>query len=277
MFRAQPVRWDNVVMPVIDSLDTQVARFRSGNDSLDVLVAANFRVDSIRASQAVRGPVRGEAFWMDGRAAIVRHDSSTLERSGMHQWTTRVGAGSYVLRVQASSDDAARAARATSIVELGGASLPLRGMAVSDLLIGSGSSNANAMSRWRDAGVVPVVGSVPTGSTIALVWENYEFGAKDGNAQYTVVIRLQRQRSVASAAVKLGASILNLARGARIERGDDKLTVSFDRTVASKPVIADYMNLTLTDTPGGKYTITLEITDKVSGRTVTRTRSLTID
>jgi GWxTD domain-containing protein len=62
--QTQPVRWDNVSSVVTDSVPAQVARFRAGVDSVDIVVAALLPApETIRQSMEVMSPVR-RYFWL---------------------------------------------------------------------------------------------------------------------------------------------------------------------------------------------------------------------
>ena len=106
------------------------------------------------------------------------------------------------------------------------------------------------------------------------MWENYEFGSKDGNANYEVVVSVTRLQSSLG---KIGAGIMGgLASVARIDRGEDRVTIAFDRTMPYSAAFADHITVSLSDTPAGRYSISLQITDRVTGKIVTRAREFIV-
>ena len=128
--------------------------------------------------------------------------------------------------------------------------------------------------RWSDLDITPTAGAVDRNGQLALVWENYEFGQRDGTAQYQVSVTLAKNRTLAG---RVAATIVGaLASLARIDQTDDRVAMTFDRTTAHAPAFVDHVTLSLGDTPHGSYTLTLQVTDRVSGKTVTRTRDFMI-
>jgi hypothetical protein len=129
-------------------------------------------------------------------------------------------------------------------------------------------------ARWRDFDVSPVVGAFPRGASLGLLWELYDLGVREGSAQYTFNLIIKRERGAAG---RISARVLGAVAGAAgIDTREDQVTIRFDRSVAHAPVLADHLSVALGETPAGTYRLTLEITDKVTNRTVSRTRSLTI-
>ncbi|HYV96244.1 MAG TPA: GWxTD domain-containing protein, partial [Gemmatimonadaceae bacterium] len=277
LMQAQPVRFDNVPRPTVDSLLTQLARFRGGRDSVDVFVAANIPASAIRASQTVAGIVQGDVWFMTGNATITYHDSTNLTADGMHTWQHRVAPGGYLYRVQAAADAATRAARSTGVIDAASVTadpFAIHGTAISDVLLASSATAPPAGSRWNAVKVDPIVGGVAHGGSLSLVWENYEFGARGTSAEYTIAVSLVQQKGTLG---RISAAVLGgLASAARINRGDDRMTISFDRTVAHSAAFADMVTIGLNDTPSGNYLLTLQITDRVTGKVMTRTRPLII-
>jgi hypothetical protein len=268
-----PVRWDNLSSFQVDSMPTQVARFRGGRDSVDVVIAMEPPVDSIRASGRAGAAVRGD-YWMLAGAALVTHrDSMPLDAPGIRTWSARVAPGAYLLRTEASVDGGTRAARSSAAVQAGddpATGFMLRGFGMSDVLVASSAEpRTGAATRWSDLAIAPVVRSLPAASELALVWENYGFGVRDGMATYEIAIEVRRERSLAGAIATRVAGAL--ASAARIERiGDDRVSIKVDRTVPHSAAFVDHITIDLGATPAGAYELTLEITDAASGQTQTR-------
>lgn len=276
----QPVRWDNIASVRVDSMPTRVARFRAGADSVDVFVAAAPPVDSIRASAGVSGPPRADIWLLAGGTVGVYHDSAALPAAGVRTWTRRLKAGTYVYRIEASAPGGTRAARATSPLvadDEPGGGFALRGEGLSDLVLATEAeprAGVPAVRRWTDLEIVPATGALPFGGALALAWEAYDLGVRDGNAEYVVTITVQRERSLAG---RVATQIAGRVAGVvGVDRTEDRVSMRYDRTVPHAAALADHMTIALQDTPTGSYRLTLEITDKTSGRTFTRTTGFTI-
>ncbi|HYV99544.1 MAG TPA: GWxTD domain-containing protein, partial [Gemmatimonadaceae bacterium] len=275
---AQPVRWDNINDMTIDSMPLQVARFRGGKDSVDILVAARPPFARIAAASEVKEPV-SSLFWLlkDGTMPVYQ-DSGVIANADIRTWSKRVAPGTYVYRAEASAPGSTRAARATSYLQANNdpkTGFALAGFGVSDLLVASQADAAVSTSRWSTLHVTPATGPVKSGSQINLVWENYEFGQKEGSAQYAVTLSLIRDQSAAG---KIAAKVLGaLASVAQIDdKQNDRIVVHLDRSQPYAAAFADAIQIGLGETPPGVYTLTLEIADKVSGQTARRSQQLLI-
>lgn len=271
-----PVRWDNLSNFTVDSLPTQIMRFRAGRDSVDVVVALDPPVDSIRASTSLSDApsVRGDYWLLAGAALLTHRDSITLDGAGVRTWSARVAQGAYLLRAEASVDGGMRAARSASAVQAGDdatSGFALRGFGMSDVLVASRAEPRQGIAqRWSDLDIEPVVRSLPRASPLALVWENYELGNRDGLATYTVAIDIKRERSLAGAIATRIAG--GLASAARIERiSDDEVAMRIDRSLPHADAFVDHITIELGDTPPGSYQLTLRITDAVTGQSRSRT------
>jgi GWxTD domain-containing protein len=270
--REAPVRWDNLADIKVDSMPTQFARFRAGKDSVDLYFTAQAPVDSIQRSSDV-GNLNSHVWLLTFAAGVMVHDSAALSPKGSVGWSRRVPAGGYIFRAEASTQGSLRAGRSTSTIDgslSAQSGMSGQGFGVSDLLL---ATNAEPRSgggrRWDALDMTPTAGAISRSGQFSLVWENYEFGERGGSAQYDVTITLARERSAAG---QIAANILGALAGvARIDRGADKITASFDRSVPHTAAFVDHIALTLGDTPLGTYLLTLEVTDKVTGQKATRT------
>jgi GWxTD domain-containing protein len=276
-----PVRWDNTTRVTIDTLPVRMTRFRASAataDSVDVVIAALPPVQAIAAASSVREPVRTDLWILgDGMGTIYR-DSTPVSSAGLRTWQQRVAAGEYIYRVEASAAESERAARASGPVvatrEAGG--FALSGFGVSDLLLATRARERRGVApvRWSDLDVTPQVGTMRPGAALALVWETYGLGAQDGRAEYTVTITARRERGTVG---RVTARILGGVSGrAGITAGRDQVVIQFDRVVAAAPIVVDYFDLSLAESPEGRYSITLAITDKATGRRTERTTALEI-
>jgi GWxTD domain-containing protein len=270
---AQPVRWDNMSAPQPDSMTVVTARFRATPVAHDVYVAVAPPVDAIRRT-ATSGRVRADLWFLTGRSEVAYRDSIAADSAGPRSWIARVDGGEYLVRVEATGTGTKRSARGSAIVDVGPA-FPSIGPGVSDLLIAASARPRESLAdRWSDLIIVPAFGSVGRGGEFSLVWENYEFGAREGTAQYEVAVTISRQRSALGAIVArvVGA----LAAAARVEAGVDRMVIRYDRRTGHSPVIADNMGIALGATPPGLYLVTIDVTDRVSGSTYSRSTPLVV-
>jgi len=275
---AMPVRWDNLASITVDSLPSVPVRFRGVADSVDLVIASRAPVAAIAASAPTPGKtVRSDWWLLQNGTIIVERDSVLDAGEGARLWSARVGPGTYVSRVEASIDEGTRAARSAvplAISATGDDAFPTSGFGISDLLLATEVTPRGNGARWRDFDVSPAVGAFPRGASLGLLWELYDLGAREGSAQYTFNLIIKRERGAAG---RISARVLGAVAGAAgIDTREDQVTIRFDRSVAHASVIADHLSVALGETPAGTYLLTLEITDKVTNRTVSRTRSLTI-
>jgi GWxTD domain-containing protein len=272
ILKALPVRWDNIASVKVDSMPTQVSRFRAGGDSVDVYVAAQAPVDSIRKYSDVDAMVRTDLWLVTPATAVVARDSATMSITAAHGWRLRVAPGHYIYRVESSIEGSRRAGRASAQLDAG-ASFSLHGSGMSDLLLATKVDEGSAAERWTDLKIAPTAGAIPRGGQLVLVWENYEFGSRDSNARYTVAVTLTRVRGLAGS---INAAIANISDVSRSTGGEDRVALAFDRTVPHRPAFVDQVVLTLGDTPPGLYTVTLQITDRITNASSSRSRSFFI-
>jgi GWxTD domain-containing protein len=273
-----PVRWGNIREFTVDSMDTRVARFRGGRDSVDVIVSARPPVDAIRQSAEVDGAVRGDFWILRGGAVVIVRDSVRSLASGVQSFIHRVAPGSYLYRVEASAEAASRGARAAAGIgahanpETGFAN---RGFGMSDVLLAtSAESRSPVPGRWRELDVVPLVGAADSAADLSLVWENYELGSDNGTARYTVTVTMERLQSAAG---RVAARITGaLAARVGVDRTDSRVALVFDREQPHAAAILEHITMSLGDTPSGTYQLTVEITDHISLRTMARTTALVV-
>jgi hypothetical protein len=273
-----PARWDNIGLPVIDPMPTQAARFRAQGDSVDFYFATVPPVDSIRKSSEVKTQVRADYWLLLGGLATVAHDSVVPVAQGVRVFTHRLGKGTYVYRTEASAEGSRLAGRASAVVVAGldtATGFASAGYGMSDVLIAtSAEARRGAARRWNDLNVTPLVGATRSNTQLALVWENYELGEKDRSAQYTVTVVLERPQSAAG---RIAARITGpVARLVGVDQTNDRVAMHFDRTVPHSATILDNVALSLGQTPRGSYRLTVEVTDRVSGKITSRTSTLVV-
>jgi GWxTD domain-containing protein len=268
--RLFPVRWDNISAPQMDSLMRTVSRFRAGPDSLDLAIAVNYMSpDSITKTMSIAGKVQRHLWIVNAAAGADQHSSAELAAGGAYLWRQRAIPGTMLYRLEAFGESATRGQRATGIIDATTPEFPLTGFGLSDLLIArSIDQPANATQRWRDVSLTPLVGAIKSGEPLSVVWENYELGSRDARAEYDVSLTLKAEKGIGA---RIRATIVGaLAAVARTDVAPDQVTFTFSRSVPHAAAFADWITVNIPDAPSGKYALTLVVTDKVSGKTMTR-------
>ncbi len=278
LLELRPAAFDNLAAEKLLPISVRIMRFRAPADSVDLLTLFQAPVAAIRDSAAnVR--VRSDV-WLFGRnnAGDVR-DSLTLPESGIERAVYRVAPSRYLYRVEATAPGTMTAGRTMEWITAerdSATGFALRGFALSDLLLATAIRPAKSVPiRWSDFSIAPVLAPVTKGSTVDIIWENYELSARGGQTQYSVSITLQRQRTASG---RIAAAILGFAANAvGIDRRDDRVTFSFERAgPAAGVAFVDHVALALRDTPSGEYRLTLEVTDESTGRTARSIATLAI-
>jgi GWxTD domain-containing protein len=276
-FEEIPVYWVGLRQLYVDSMPTQVVRFRATDDSADVLFAQTAPPE--QGSTGVASMQTPNAFlWLvrDDLTTVARDSASTLPLA-QRVFHHRVRRGSYLMRAETSLETVNAAGRSTGVLTISdtsSAGFALRGSGLSDILVGrDAAENANA-KRWADIDITPLSGPIVRGEELALLWENYDFAADSGTAKYNIRIVIERDRS------SPGGIVANIVRGLAgavgVNREENKLEMSFDRTVAHAPVLLDNLAIDLADTPNGRYRLSVTVTDKGSGRSFVRATTFSI-
>jgi hypothetical protein len=284
-----PVGWTNVpVARMMDTVRVQAARFRAGGgaggDSLDVAFYADVPVRRlVRGVDLASGVVDMAFTTYDAGARILSRDSlrqivrfarpDAVER---RFWRRRRPAAdsALVYRIEAFQPDAGRAARAIGSVTLGAA----RGFGVSDVVAADAVSPRDGAepARWHELMVTPGIGVLRQGQSVGVMWETYELGARDGLNQYRVeleltVLEVERRDFFLARIVGGIADAVGLSA-----KGDAAVSLSYDRQRSASPVALDYLTLELGNAPAGRYRLTVRVTDRVTGRSTTTSRELTV-
>jgi hypothetical protein len=118
---------------------------------------------------------------------------------------------------------------------------------------------------------MPAPDTLVRARAIALVWEVYNLAARSGAQHYSV--RLVLEKASKSITGRIVAQIGGLVG---VQRGTDRVTLDFARDAAARDVTVDHVALSLREAPAGRYTLTLEITDTVSGAKASRSTPLQI-
>jgi GWxTD domain-containing protein len=273
----QPARWDNIASSRIDSMPTQVARFRAGVDSVDVFLATHAPLDAMRSVAASNAQALARLWLYSRNSPGAFIDSVSVAESGDLRWTRRVQNGPYYYRVESNIPGVLVAGRTTATMMMGPDSttgFTTRGFGLSDIVLASHATSANAPRRWTDFEMTPLLGSVARRSEIALVWETYELGKQSADARYDVTITIERQRGKDG---RIAAQVIGrLGSAVGSNAGKNKVELHFERTAPYSDALADNVSLALGDTPPGTYALTVQITDRVSRRVASRTTNLVI-
>ena len=122
----------------------------------------------------------------------------------------------------------------------------------------------------------PSAGTYAVGAPIGLVWEMYDLAERDGQSKYRLAIVVERtnKSGVSFAAAKLLDGLGRVVGRNRSDR--DRLTISFDRTVASAPTAVEFLKLDLSGSPAGDYRLRVDVTDLATQRKTSRQTELRI-
>jgi GWxTD domain-containing protein len=271
-----PATWDNTHLMQIDSIPVQAARFRATGDSVDVFFAARAPIEGIRRATDISGPVRGDFWLMDTTRAIRLRDSTRLTAPQVNATTRRVAPGTYTYRLEATAEASLVAGRSVGRIAAGGdsAGFPAHGFGMSDVVLATRvEARATPPARWNEIDMAAAAGPLPHGGQLSLVWENYEFASREGASAYRVTITIARERSRVG---RIAAQLIGALAGKR-DASLDRVQMQVDRSVASAPILADQITMSLGATPSGSYMLTLEIMDLVSGKSVERNVRVVID
>ncbi|MHB8838975.1 MAG: GWxTD domain-containing protein [Gemmatimonadaceae bacterium] len=279
-----PADWSSIPgVPAIDSIPLRVARFRPDGTRPSVFLSAALPLARMRVD-GVRTPPPVTQVWMfaDGADAVAR-DSSRASADGLAFWKLRAPAGDLYARAEAVVAGGG-AARGTTFAP---GAAERAGLAMSDVLVASAvADGATPARRWHDLAILPAPDTLPRARGIALAWEIYNGGAGAGNtgtentgagrtsaAEQRYTVRLVLEKASKSVAGRIVAQIGGLV-GA--QRGNDRVTLSFERTAPVREVTLDHVALSLREAPAGRYVLTVEITDRASGAKVSRRAPLLI-
>lgn len=290
VLRGNGANWARLSRMRVDSIPAQIARFRAGHDSTDVVISALPPVPAITRASSVKGPVRTDFWVITATLKEVARDSVLPTSPEPQRFVHRFAPGGYIYRTEATADGATSAGRATGGFIAGNdgrTGFMLNGAGISDLFLATRvEPRSPAPRRWTDFDVTPLLGPVAAKTQIALLWENYEFGQENGSARYDVVITVKRDltptvpgRGATAAPPRrnIGAGIIgSIAPTVRTTRTVDQVEFTFGRTVPHAPVIVENIAMNLGDSPPGNYFITMRIADRVTGGQFGHTQRFTI-
>jgi hypothetical protein len=275
---ASPSLWKNVPDETIRPMPTQVARFRAPGDSVDVVIATDPPVDDLHLLAGSNARIRAD-LWLFGRdRPVAFRDSVTLSEAGPRTWKYRLPPSQLGYRIETTAPGALLAGRSTDWIDATTnkvTGFEAHGFGISDILLAQTVAEPRVAKRWSDLEIGPTGGSVAKGAEIALVWENYDLAARDGGAAYGVTITLERQYKMLLNRIKARV-VGSLAAMVGVDRTEDRLIFRYDRTAAPAATVVDHLTIGLEDAPPGVYLLTLDVTDRATGRIATRTQTFTV-
>lgn len=255
----------------------RVSTFRSGADSMDVVVTAAIPVRRFLAAAEVSGtfPIdvqldvndsAGRVFGRELRKTTVSKDSLPVGINGT--WVRRLGRGLNVVRVDAEQLDVDRAASAMTDAAVEG----LSGFGMSDILFGTNPIRANGKDpqRWRDVSIAPNTGTFKWNEPLGLVRETYELATTDGNAKYRTRITLERtlESNLKEFITRIAGNMKNVIE--QDGRGTGKVAVTYDQLRPTGTVVTDFLSISLSGAVADPYRVEIEVLDLVSGKSVKR-------
>jgi hypothetical protein len=268
---------------MVDSIDVQVARFRSGSDSTDVFVVASVPygrlLEEVGGSQS---PVYVDFQLFDGYSQRVTRDSTrdvaTLPVSSPNRvraWRSRVRDGFHLYRVEALEASSQRGARAVGHMNITSDT----GFGMSSVLLATRVLPREGTSgeRWTDFNIIPSTGRYRAGEPVALLWETYDLARAPGGSRYRVSITLTPVAR--GGALGLATRVLGAAASSVIGKsasGSDKVTITYERQAPGTKVVLDHLALDLTTAAPGAYTLVVEVTDLATQATVRQSSRITL-
>ena len=288
----------------VDSLMTQVARFRGARDGeLEVVVGTTLPVSTFYAGMgidqsdllvSVRAGAAGSlrvaardtiAVVLPTTAALTRHWAIQLSEDSISRARSLGGASPVRIRIEAR-DPALTQASARTQSEV--APLPAtNAFTISDVLLverptPAASAAGMATQRWAARGVRPRGSEhLLPGDTIGLYWEVYHPTAdRDGRTRYDVEIRvtlleLDRGRDPVRRTLGSLADLVGLSA-----EGEQQLALRFRRDEARPTLpserLSDLVTIGLGSAPAGTYRLDLLLTDAGSGQRTQTSRTLRV-
>ncbi len=264
-----PATWAGAPgIPAIDSIPLRVARFRPDGAQPSVFVSAAVPLQKLRV-EGVRTPPPLARIWMfaDGADAVAR-DSTRPADDGRAAWKLRAPAGDLYARAEAMVEGGG-AARGTTFAPSVSSS---HALTLSDIVVAASvADGATPPRRWHELAILPAPDTLQRARGIALAWEVYNLSARDGAQHYSV--RLVLEKASKSVAGRIVAQIGGLVG---VQRGTDRVTLTFERDAAAREVTVEHVALSLREAPAGRYKLSVEISDIASGARASRSTPLLI-
>ncbi len=285
---AAPFMLDNLPMALaVDSLSTQLARFRGPTSAETELVVAT-SIDASRLYRAVdidRGQL--EVSVRVGPAARLRLASADTLPVALpavaqlpYTWVDTVRNGEYRVRLEAR-DPSVTGALARAQLGFESERVDETRLGSSDLLLAKRvAAPTGTLRSWHSLGLVPLADlRIAPRDTFAVYWENY--GLRPDAAQrvaYEVrlvvtLLQLDRGRDPVRNLFGNIADVVGLS-----PEGDAQLGMRFERNQAldGRDRVPELVNLGLGTAPSGRYRLEVMVTDRVGGQSTRSQREFTI-
>ena len=266
----------------VDSVSSQVVRFRAPGDSVDLAVFAGIRTGAVRRGSPIdTSNIQHGLFVLDNRGRAMTRVTGKI--SSAERDTTAMYAQNYFLR----TTSAAQAVRlealeqelmqvARSITDISG--FTTRGFGVSDLLVASSITApvASSNARWTDYRIAPLTGNlVKRGAPIALIWESYEAAGDSATGRLRVNISIQRETG--TGLVALTGRVVGGIREALSSRPRERgVTISYEREFSATPALVDHLVVDLGTLDPGMYRVTLRVLNVGSKQALERSQRFRI-
>jgi GWxTD domain-containing protein len=278
-----PVTWTNVPVTMsMDSVPVQVVRFRAGGDSSDVVLFAQLPIRRmIRGLDLTTGTVDVALTLYRGAMRVSERDSSrqvvrvanpdAVER---RTWRRRHAPGELGYRIEALQAEGGRGARGLGVTILTSG----RGFGMSDVLVADRvTPRADSAFRWSDLLIEPNAAVVRPLQEIGVAWETYELAERQGQSRYRVELALTALRITrpTDLITRITGGIADAVGLSAL--GQDRVSLTYERTRRASPVSLDYLTLDLNGVPAGHYRLTVQITDLNTNRQVFSNRELVIE
>jgi hypothetical protein len=266
----------------MDSVPVQIVRFRSNTDSTDVLLFAHLPVQRlVEGLDLTTGTVDVALTLYRGAMRVADRDSarqivriSAPDAVERRTWRRRFAPGELGYRIEALQGEGGRGARGLGSVRL----TSERGFGMSDVLVADRlTPRADSAFRWSDLLIEPSAGVLRPQQEIGVAWETYALAERRGQSRYRVelaltALRLTRPTDLVTRITGGIADAVGLSA-----RGQDRVSLTYERTRAATAAALDYLTLDLGGAPAGHYRLTVQITDLHTNRQVLSTRELVIE
>ena len=279
-----------------DSIPVQVTRFAGTRpDSMEVVISGEVPIERLYADAPVDVGLLSLQL-RSGPPGLLRMTSQTSARVQIpattplyRQWTLQVPARDTRLRLEAVDTDldvAGARAQADLPALRSDSAMLARTLVSSDLMLARRLTNtasaASRTARWNEMGVQPLGAlSIASRDTFSLYWELYGLAP---NAEQRLRYEIEVQVTVLSIdrgrdpMARFFGGVADLVGFSAV--GEDKLALRFSREAPATPEnrrrLPELLALGLGTSPSGRYRLTVNVTDQVSGRTTSSQREFSI-